>query len=391
MDLSSPARAAALAKDFSTAHSIRAVVAAEDEGAQAAAAIAESLGLAAHPLAAVQTAQDKSAARRALWHAGLPTPPFALCSADDDPESVAGRMPYPCVLKPNSLSASQGVMRADDERGFVDAWMRLKHLLRRPGLFPLGSPDSRRILVEGFLPGHEVAIEGLVTGGRFRTLAVFDKPDPLEGPTFEETIYVTPSRLPLRSQTAAIQAASAAAAAIGLRHGPVHAEVRVRGKSATLVEIAPRSIGGLCSRALIFAGGRSLEEILLLHALGQPSESLRLSPGASGVLMIPIPRIGTLEGVGGIDRARAVPGVEGVHMRLRPRCGAPRPGWRCALPRGRSGRRKQGRMLPVGGEIHGHDQPARGLQDPRPDGRQGPGRRGAALVHPGTRPGRLPP
>jgi biotin carboxylase len=318
IDLAHPEKAAAQSIRFSASYPIAAAIAAEDEGAPAAAAIGEALQLRGHPLAAVQTARDKHAARTKVWEAGLATPPFALFSTADDPETIAGRLPYPCVLKPTTLSASQGVIRADDEASFVAAWLRLRAILKRPGLFPPGDPASDRILVEGYLPGDEVAVEGLVTEGRFRTLAIFDKPDPLVGPHFEETIYVTPSRLSARRRRAAVAAAQDAAAVLGLRDGPLHAEVRVQGEAATLVEIAPRSIGGLCSRALRFRGGRSLEDLLLLHALGRPTAELARERRASGVMMIPIPGAGILRSVKGVDRVEGIPGIEEVRLTIPP-------------------------------------------------------------------------
>ena len=164
--------------------------------------------------------------------------------------------------------------------------------------------------MERFIPGVEVALEGLLNHGELNTLALFDKPDPLDGPFFEETIYVTPSRLPAETQRAIQVCAARAATALGLRDGPVHAELRLDAEGPLMLEIAARSIGGLCSRTLRFGTGLTLEEIILRHALGLPIESLEREGRAAGVMMIPIPRAGTLEGVEGLDEARAVPLIE---------------------------------------------------------------------------------
>jgi biotin carboxylase len=229
---------------------------------------------------------------------------------DEAPEQVAERLPYPCVVKPLALSASRGVIRADDPAEFVAAFLRLKRLLLGDGYVA----EATSILVEDFIPGGEVALEGLLTDGELHTLALFDKPDPLDGPFFEETIYVTPSRLPAETRRAVAEVAGAAARSIGLRDGPVHAELRVNERGPWMLEIAGRSIGGLCSTILEFGAGMCLEEIILRHALGFPIPSLDRAGSAAGVMMIPIPRGGLLKGVHGEEEARAVPQVTGVEI-----------------------------------------------------------------------------
>ncbi|MEA2444120.1 MAG: hypothetical protein QOJ12_1412, partial [Thermoleophilales bacterium] len=212
------------------------------------------------------------------------------------------------VVKPVGLSASRGVIRADDEPQFDAAVTRIRAMF--------DEPDSQPLLVESFVPGVEVAVEGLLRGGELEILAVFDKPDPLDGPFFEETIYVTPSRLPSATLAAVEATASAAAAALGLTEGPVHAELRVDPVSGdvTLLELAARSIGGLCSRALRFGAGVSLEEVILRHALDEPLSGLERADAASGVMMLPIPRAGVLREVRGVEAARAVPGIVGLDI-----------------------------------------------------------------------------
>src|SRR5262249_8988171 len=227
---------------------------------------------------------------------------------------------YPCVLKPLVLSASRGVIRANDERGFVAAFHRVAKILQAPDVKELGE-GTDRILVEGFIPGIEVALEGLLNRGELSTLALFGKPDPLDGPFFEETIYVTPSRLPADTQIAICRATAQAASSLGLTDGPVHAELRVnhdeRGRPvAWLIEIAARSIGGLCSRTLRFGTGMSLEEIILRHALGLPIASTTRERSAAGVMMIPIREGGILHDGHGLDEARAVPFIEDVTISM---------------------------------------------------------------------------
>jgi biotin carboxylase len=233
---------------------------------------------------------------------------------DEDPVAAARDAEYPCVLKPLIFSASRGVIRADGPEAFVAAWRRIAALLRhtRPERRAREEDAAERILVESFVPGREVALEGLLRGGRLEVLALFDKPDPLDGPYFEETIYVTPSRLPAALQERIVAATVAACRALALEEGPVHAELRLPPEGPLVLEVAARSIGGLCSRSLRFGAGLSLEEVLVAHAMGLPLDALRREARAAGVMMLPIPRRGVLHGVGGIDAARALPLVEDV-------------------------------------------------------------------------------
>jgi biotin carboxylase len=220
-------------------------------------------------------------------------------------------MVYPCVVKPLMLSASRGVIRADDEGQFVGAVRRLEAILRTPDAAALGD-IARQVLVEAFIPGREVALEGLLVRGELHVLALFDKPDPLDGPFFEETIYVTPSRLPAPVQAEIASCTARAARALGLQDGPVHAELRVNRRGPSVIEVAARSIGGLCSRTLRFGTGLSLEELILRHALGMGIPSLERERQAAGVMMIPIPRAGVLKEVRGQAEARSVPGIEEI-------------------------------------------------------------------------------
>jgi biotin carboxylase len=316
LDFADPAHAAAQALAFARAHRVHGVVAVDDDTAVVAAAIAQELGLRGNPVAAARAARDKYQQRQLLAAAGVAVPRFELLAIAADPEPLASRVAYPCVLKPLRLSASRGVIRADTPAEFVAAFERVKRILEQAGC---GDPASRSILVEAFVPGREVAVEGLVTRGSLRVLAIFDKPDPLDGPFFEETIYVTPSRLPRPAQQAIAACAQAAVDALGLQEGPVHAEIRHNERGAWLIELAARPIGGRCSGALRFGtggsglgAGVSLEEIIIRHALDMELPTLEREHQASGVMMIPVPGAGVLREVRGLGAAQAVPLVEEV-------------------------------------------------------------------------------
>jgi len=242
----------------------------------------------------------------------VPVPGFFSFSLSDSPDEIAKRVNFPCVVKPLRLAASQGVIRANNAEEFRAAVARTRALIESPEVQVTREPELDRLLVEDYVPGAEVAVEGLIDRGHLRILAIFDKPDPLEGPFFEETIYVTPSRLPAAAQEELSACARRTATALGLSHGPIHAEFRWNDKGPWVIECAPRPIGGLCARALRFSGGVSLEELILRHALGEDVSSHRLDGPASGVMMIPIPRAGVYEDVAGIENARAVQGIEDV-------------------------------------------------------------------------------
>jgi biotin carboxylase len=236
--------------------------------------------------------------RRALALAHVPQPDFAVTH---DPELLPS-IPFPVVVKPVGLSASRGVMRADDAEAALAATRRVRAICDGP------------IIVEEYVPGDEVAVEGLLRDGELEVLAIFDKPDPLVGPYFEETIYVTPSRLPSGTQARVGDLVARAAAALGLTEGPVHAELRIDGSRIWVIEIAARSIGGLCARALRFGAGISLEEVILRHALRQPLDGIAREDAASGVMMLPIAHAGVLQEVRGQGGARAVPGITGLEI-----------------------------------------------------------------------------
>jgi biotin carboxylase len=245
----------------------------------------------------------------------VPQPAFAVAAGRAGPkqlEALVAEVGLPCVVKPTSLSGSQGVIRADSIADMLAAVARARAIAHEAG-----AEADEPLLIERFVPGPEVALEGLLRGGELSVLAVFDKPDPLDGPYFEETLYVTPSRLTKRDLAAVMAASQAATRALGLSEGPVHAELRVSDGRAFVIEVAARSIGGLCSRMLKFGAGVSLEYLILSHALGSDAGSVKL-PEAAGVLMVPIGRGGILVEVAGQQEALAVPGVAGLEITIAP-------------------------------------------------------------------------
>ncbi len=295
---------------------LSAIMAVDDSGSLIAATASAALGLPHNDPAAAEAARDKSVMRRRLSYGGVAVPWFRVFSTADDPNAVAALAPYPCVVKPVNLNGSRGVMRADSPEELVAAIGRLARLIGRE------TAEPRPYLVESFLPGFEVALEGMLDAGKLTVLALFDKPDPLDGPFFEETIYVTPSRLPPATQ-AAIEATTAAAArALGLRDGPIHAEMRVNdeenGVGVWILEVAGRSIGGLCSQVLRFGVGDTLEELIVRQAAGLPLGDTYRSDRAAGVMMIPIPHAGLYRGVNGLEEASAVPLIDSIEITARP-------------------------------------------------------------------------
>jgi biotin carboxylase len=294
------------------------VVALGDRPTSTAANVARALGFAYNSPQSVENCRSKLRQREMLRDAGLPVPGFFSFKLDKRVEKILPRVQFPCVIKPLRRAASQGVIRANSPEEFQAAVERIKKLLESPEVQVEREPESDRLLVERYIPGAEVSVEGLLTRGKLRILAIFDKPDPLEGPYFEETIYVAPSRLPDEAYDRVIECAEKTVAALGLSHGPVHAEFRINDDGPWVLEAAARPIGGLCARAVRFGPQRtSLEELLVRHALGMPGTDVDREDDASGVMMIPVPKSGVLEKVEGEEQARAIPGVESVQITAR--------------------------------------------------------------------------
>ena len=298
------------------------VLAVGDRPAVFAALACEALGLPGHPPSAARACGNKFETRRRLAAAGLPCPAFRQAPLAGDLAAALAELEFPCVVKPLALSGSRGVIRADDAETLHAALERLRRLLSRRDILERRNSADDRVVLETFIPGREYAVEGVVEDGTLRVLALFDKPERLDGPFFEESIYVTPSAEPAGQQRRIERAVADAVRALGLYHGPVHAECRVNDRGVFVLEVAPRPIGGLCARALRFQGpGPAVlpfEELLLRHAFGEPVNAYRRETAASAVMMIPIPRSGTYRRTEEIAAARAVPGIVDLVMTAKP-------------------------------------------------------------------------
>ena len=292
---------------------VDAVVAADTPMLVLAATVAARMGLPHNPVDAVRAATDKAAQRQRWAAAGLPQPSFRLVPAQACVRQAAEAVGFPCVVKAVSLSASQGVLQADDPAAAVEAARRIRTVLDEAE-----RPASEPLLIEEYLPGPELSIDGILAAGDLAVTAVFDKPGTPDGPTFEETLLVSPSRLAPGTLAAAVRTAAAAARSLGLSTGPIHAELRVGDRGPAMLELASRSIGGLCSRALRFPGGASLEEIVLASALGRPILAATGSLRPCGVFMLPVPRAGILRAVEGRAAALAMPGITGLTITIPP-------------------------------------------------------------------------
>jgi len=294
------------------------ILAVGDRPVTLAARLNDAFNLPGNPVSAANASRNKLESRLALKAAHLTVPWFHPLALDADPLDPLFTVAYPAVIKPLAMSGSRGVIRVNTTGEFVSAFKRLRVLLAQPDVRVERDAAHDTLLVESFIPGREFAVEGVMTAGTLRVFAIFDKPDPLDGPFFEEMIYVTPSREHADVQHQIAAAVASAASALGLRHGPVHAECRLNDRGVFVLEVAARPIGGLCSRALGFvsAGGAraSLEEVLLRHAIGEDVARYVREPEASGVMMIPIPHRGIYKGVDGEDAARHVAHVTDVRI-----------------------------------------------------------------------------
>lgn len=313
IDPSRPDEAARAIVELGSRVSIDAAVGVDDTTVLTANLANAQMGRAHNGPEAILATRDKARLRGAWDRAGVPQPRWAQIGKGEDAGAIGDTLGWPCVVKPAGLSASRGVIRANDPDQARHAARWAEAIATAEGMAP-GTP----LIIEQFVAGPEVALEGLLRHGKLETLAIFDKPDPMDGPFFEETIYVTPSSLQGDVQVAISGETHRAAQALGLSEGPIHAEARISADGIRMLEIGARSIGGLCSRSLSFGTGRSLEQIILAHVLGLELDDLGREVQASGVMMIPIAHYGTLLGVGGQDEARAVPGVVGLEISIAP-------------------------------------------------------------------------
>ncbi len=320
LDFSAPTAATQIIVEFAETYPIAAIVGVDDDTTLLATAASEALGLPHNPVDSAKATRNKYLLRHTLATNGVSVPAYQRVSIHDDAAEIAAKLgtdthvSFPCIIKPLSLSASRGVIRADTPAEFVEAFQRTTKLLH--ALQESTDPPAQYLLVEDYIPGIEVALEGMLLDGELKTLALFDKPDPLEGPFFEETLYVTPSRLSMEIQAALHRATVEAADALGLIHGPIHAELRYNDTGAHLIEIAARTIGGLCARTLRFGTGMSLEELVIRHAIGQQVEELQREQQAAGVMMIPVPKAGILGEVRGKTAAYCVDGIVEVNITI---------------------------------------------------------------------------
>ncbi len=313
IDFSRPAAALQTILDYAGKRPFKAILSVDDSGSLLAARASAALNLPHNSETAAEAARDKYRMRQMLAQTAVLSPQSRRYSSSDDPARIAQETEFPCVVKPLQLNGSRGVIRADNPAELAAAIGRTTRLVKSLQ----GAAAPCHFLVERYIPGIEVALEGMLENGDLHVLALFDKPDPLEGPFFEETIYVTPSRLPPNTQAAIKTAAASAATALGLRAGPVHAEMRLNEEGVWIVEIAGRSIGGLCSRTLQFGAGDSLEELILRQACGMPLDDLNQVQEARGVMMIPIPAAGLLRGVAGLETAGSLPLIDQIEITAR--------------------------------------------------------------------------
>ena len=290
------------------------VVATDDTTVELGSRIAQALGLPHNEPQAARISRYKDLSRQALADAGVPVPEFYVVNLNGDVAGQCAGISYPCVVKPLSLSASRGVIRADNAEELLSACARVEAIIASENMSDAWLRSH--VLVEGYVGGAEVALEGLLQQGELAVLAIFDKPDPLQGPYFEETYYITPSRHSEDLQQKIVATVKSACVGIGLREGPVHAEVRLAESGCVIIEVASRTIGGECARLLAFGTGHSLEALVIAHAVGKPL-AIKPPAGAAGVLMIPIHEAGILRRIEGITAARAVPFIEDILISIR--------------------------------------------------------------------------
>ncbi len=310
VDFADPTTSVRTIVNYAREHPFSAILSVDDSASELAALASKALCLSHNSPEAAEAARDKLLMRTLMSQCGAPCPVFRPFLLNADPAQVATQVQFPCVVKPLRLSGSRGVIRANNETEFTAAFLRLKRLLISEGY----SEHETSILVEDFIPGFEVALEGILTHGKLKVLTLFDKPDPLDGPFFEETIYVTPSRLSQEVQQRIAHCVTIAAASLALREGPVHAELRVNEQGPWMLEMAGRSIGGLCSTILEFGSGMCLEELILRHAIGEEIGDVERESHAAAVMMIPIPSGGMLKSIHGIEEAASVPLITGVEI-----------------------------------------------------------------------------
>jgi biotin carboxylase len=295
-------------------HHIIGVIGTDDTTTELAAQLAQVLELPHNDPAAVRIARRKDQARARLAAHAVPIPSHRRIDLAHALLNQLNDVRFPVVVKPVALSASRGVIRANNQSELFTAITRVQQLLH--SINDLEPDEQRYLLLEQYIPGAEIAVEAMLYRGQLQILTIFDKPDALEGPFFEETYYITPTRLSLAQQDEVKRVVQLACEAYGLQEGPVHAECRINHDGVFILEVAARTIGGLCGRLLRFGTGCSLEELVLAQAMGKPL-TLSSDGGAAGVLMIPIPKAGMLKRVEGLLDAQRIPFIEDISIQVR--------------------------------------------------------------------------
>jgi len=304
--------------EWSERNGLKAVIGVDEESIVLAANLSNYLKVEHNPVESVLLTKDKYLMRFELKNARLNSPWFKRFSIHDSPNKIINEISFPCVIKPTFLSASRGVIRVNTTKELAKGIKTINELLSLEEIRERGGEQSDWILVEEYIPGKEVAIEGIVSESKLKVLAVFDKPEPPVGPTFEETIFVTPSILPEKTLYSLFKTAQNAVNALGIVKGPVHIEVRINSRGNYILECASRSIGGLCSKILEFQGGMSLEELILRSYLGRNVEKSKLTGSARGVMMMPTEKMGTLKEIRGVENALNVKGVIDLQITVKP-------------------------------------------------------------------------
>lgn len=305
-------------KELARRKPLSAIIGVDEETVVLAAMANKALGLPGNSVSSVIATRNKYLMRQRMSEAGLLNPNFQTFPIDSNPKEIAAEIKYPSVLKPTFLSASQGVIRVNSQDEFAPAWEQLLEILSTPSVKRKEIGADHQILVEDYIPGTEVAVEGMLTNGEFKLLAIFDKPDPMEGPYFIETIYITPSRYSQDVQREILRTTLSAAQALGLTTGPIHAEMRINDKGIWMLEMAARSVGGICARALRFDGEMSLEELILGHTMGEDIRQIEREENAAGVMMMPVLKSGILKQVKNIELAEQIDGIENITITIAP-------------------------------------------------------------------------
>ena len=293
-------------------HHFQAVISTDDGAVRLAAVLAQALGLPSNAPDSAELTRRKDLARKRLHSRGAVVPFFRVVNISSSLESKLNQLQYPVVVKPLAMSGSKGVIRANNHQECLNAIARIKPILADI----TNQFEREHVLIEGYISGKEVAFEGLLRKGELRQLTIFDKPDQMEGPFFEETYYVTPTQILEAEQSLVHRRVTEACEAYGLREGPIHAELRLLNDEAYIIEMASRTIGGDCADMLEFGLNIGLEELVLLQALGKPLDIPSLEESV-GVLMIPIPSRGLLRRVEGIGKAKKVPHIMDIGISVR--------------------------------------------------------------------------